>query len=105
MFPTILATHHGDRVVLTICGELDLGTRQLLEERCAEVSTGDADLVLDLTGVSFVDCGSLRVLGHLLRSHGGRTHVLCPEGPVRRVLDLTGFSDLHDVRVGPTRRS
>src|SRR3954471_14122033 len=101
MFPTILATHHGDRVVLTLCGELDLATRRLLEERCAEVSMGGADLVLDLTGVSFVDCGSLRVLGQLLRScsdQGGHSQVLCPDGPVRRVLDLTGFSDQHDVR-------
>jgi anti-anti-sigma factor len=110
MDATILVSRQAQRVVVCIAGELDLASREVLESRCGEVSPVDdeaLELVIDLVNVAFVDCGSLRILERLMDSctaAGGRAQVVAPEGAVRRVLQLTGFCETHDVRRLPARR-
>jgi anti-anti-sigma factor len=60
---SVKATRHGDRVALTVCGELDLRAeeplRRALRSALAESARG---VELDLSGVEFCDCSTLNVL-------------------------------------------
>ena len=65
------------------------------------VIEGGADrVVVDLADVSFMDSSGLGVLiGALrrLRELGGHLALVCGEGPVRRVLAITGLDRLFPV--------
>jgi anti-anti-sigma factor len=83
----------GSTVVLTVRGELDLRTVPTLRARLAEaLATGHGAVVVDLTGVAFMDSTGLATLLNALRrlTRAGRRLVLtCGDGPVRRMLHLT----------------
>jgi anti-anti-sigma factor len=105
MQPTILVSRDDKRVVLSVSGELDLASRDLLCSRCDEVAAADVHpglaLVVDLTNVAFIDCGSIGIVERLIQAcvaAGGNAQVVAPEGPVRRVLDLSGFTEAHELR-------
>ena len=73
------------------CGELDLATAAELERCLAELAAAGFDeIVIDLRGVSFMDCHAL----HVLLRWGARDDVATRvvEGPavVRRLLEVTG---------------
>lgn len=52
-----------DRVVLELYGELDLAAAPLLAEEIERAETGErTQLVLDLTGLEFIDSAGLRVI-------------------------------------------
>ena len=78
-----------DRRVVALTGELDLASAPMAEEDLrAEID------VLDLSRLEFMDSGGVRIL---LRVCGARTEPLVVRGvtrAVRRILDLTGVSDL-----------
>ena len=81
---------------LAVRGQVDLATAPALEERLdAGIRESSGALVLDLSGVEFIDSTGLRVL---LRARGllGREDralvVICPYGAVRRVFELSGLS-------------
>jgi anti-anti-sigma factor len=83
------------RHVLTLSGELDIGSAQVLEAALDEACAGGAkELVVDLRGIDFMDSMGLRALLH------GRTtcqafdcdyHLTPASRPVQRVLDATGL--------------
>ncbi|MEM9200176.1 MAG: STAS domain-containing protein [Actinomycetota bacterium] len=78
--------------VLTIAGELDVvGAPELRQHVMKEVSTGNHHLVLDLSGVDYVDSFGLGVLvGALKRVRllDGDLRLVVPGDRVRRVLEL-----------------
>jgi anti-sigma B factor antagonist len=80
-------------VILALKGELDLRTAPNLRLQLAEVVRRcDADVVLDLEGVEFIDSTGLAAMLNALRrlTRARRQLMLvCPEGPVRRILRLT----------------
>lgn len=98
--------------VVTLRGELDAHDaprlRDLFREALADAA-GDGDaprLVLDLTGVGFLDSTALgTVIGAVRRAReaGGDVAVVLPDGPARRIFEITGLDDLLDVR--PDRAS
>lgn len=54
--PRIEAKTREDRLVLLLDGELDISSEPLLEEQLTEACTKTAeDIVIDLTGVEFID--------------------------------------------------
>jgi len=77
-----------------ITGELDLTTRPVLAEHLSAVlRTGPRRLVLDMSGTTFMDCGSARLIvsaGRFLPD-ARRLIIRRPSPPVRRVLGLTGL--------------
>jgi anti-sigma B factor antagonist len=85
-------------VTVTLRGELDLASVGALEERLASVERdGPKRIVLDLSGLHFIDSSGLRVLlladgraresGHeLVLTHG--------TDAVQRVFEMTGARDL-----------
>ena len=83
----------GNAVVLALKGELDLRTAPHLRVQLAElVRRCDADVVLDLEGVAFIDSTGLAAMLNALRrlTRAQRCLMLvCPDGPVRRILHLT----------------
>ena len=78
--------------MLTIAGELDVvGAPELRQHIMAEVRDGRAHLVLDLTGVDFVDSFGLgTIVGALKRTRllDGDLRLVVPEPRVRRVFEI-----------------
>lgn len=85
-------------VVLAVVGEVDVATApQLRQEAVRQVSVGNARLVIDLSGVDFLDSTGLGVIVGLLkrvRTHDGELAVAGAENHVRKVFDITRISDV-----------
>jgi anti-anti-sigma factor len=79
---------------LSLEGELDMATAAALEERLSDLEDhGSRHLVLDLTGLSFIDSTGLRVLLQATARAHDRGHelILRPaRGTVQRVFEITG---------------
>ena len=82
----------GDWTILTIAGELDVvGAPELRQLVLREVAAGHHHLVLDLTGVDYIDSFGLGVLiGALKRVRllDGELRLVVPGSRVRRVLEV-----------------
>lgn len=83
----------GGRVWVTAAGELDLVAAPDLEHELRRIigSGSDAEIVLDLRAVPFVDSSGLRavLLGATqARDAGRRLAVLTGDGQVRRTIEL-----------------
>jgi anti-anti-sigma factor len=81
--------------VLEAAGEIDLATAPELQQRLiASVTAGDT--VLDIVAVGFIDSTGLRVLisAHEAAESAGRRFVLLvAEGPVTKLLRITGVDE------------
>jgi anti-sigma B factor antagonist len=95
----------GRRAVLTVVGEVDISTVADLHR--ALETAGDADATeiwLDLTHTTFMDCSGLHALldrRARLREVNRRLVLICPAGPVLRLLVLAGVD--HEFEIYPTR--
>lgn len=81
--------------VLYVAGELDMATAPALREALLRLASAEdlADLVLDGSGIAFVDSSGLAVLlmGAKRWTHAGRRFVLRRASvPLRRVVELAG---------------
>lgn len=85
----------GDRAVVTVAGEVDLETAaQLGDHALAAVRNVSPHLVLDLSGVTFMDSTGLKVLLSIQRRTEvaqGSLAVVGTARSVRRILTLTGL--------------
>src|ERR1041384_3035918 len=86
-------------------GELDLAATSEMSAIFAMAAAGPQDgVVLDLVGVDFIDSSALGTIlraAQSLEAAGKRLHVVAPEGPVRRLLEITGTASrfsLHATR-------
>ncbi|CAM5291221.1 STAS domain-containing protein [Streptomyces pilosus] len=87
----------GDRVRVTVRGELDFEAQHLRYELHEALRSSGTGVDLDLSGVSFCDCSGLSVLlDARQRALGlGRTVTLRASSPaVERLLGLIGAQDL-----------
>jgi anti-anti-sigma factor len=84
-------------VVLTIAGEIDIDSGPWLEEHVMRMlGTSGSQLLLDLSGVTFIDCAGLRILLATcrraeLRAYSVRVIVVSRE--VEWLADLAGLRD------------
>jgi anti-anti-sigma factor len=99
----LLESRVGRRVVLAAKGEIDIasvdGLRTALE---GAASSGATEVWLDLTHVEFMDSTGITALVEAQRriSSGGFA-LICPDGPVRRVIAVAGVDrviPIHDSR-------
>jgi anti-sigma B factor antagonist len=94
---TLTVAPLGDSVVVTARGELDMLTQEQLDKAVtAELSAAPVRLVLDLRGVTFVCCSSLRLLIECLRQAAARG-VPCdlrPSEPITRVAKILDIAEL-----------
>lgn len=78
---------------LVLCGEIDLNTVDELVEALAAHS--EPVTIIDMSRVSFIDSTGVRALvAH--QTAGRRVLVTASSTPVRRILELTGLSELLD---------
>ena len=85
----------GDRTVIHVVGEVDVYTAPQLRERLdQEIDSGNHHLVVDLSGVTFMDSTGLGVLvGRLkqIRLHDGTMRLVCAHDRVLKVFVITGL--------------
>jgi anti-sigma B factor antagonist len=87
--------------VVTVAGEVDIQTSPALEDQLASVvNQGHGSVVVDLSGVTFLDSTGLSALiGGLKRCQavGGELRLVSPRPNVRKVLEVTGLIDTFQV--------
>ena len=86
----------GDIVVAHVTGELDIAGAPGMGDRIDDaVPTSARGLVVDFTGLDFIDSSGIAMLFGLARKLGSRRQelrvVARPGGPVSRVLQLVEF--------------
>ncbi|MGG7575341.1 STAS domain-containing protein [Streptomyces sirii] len=88
----------GGTTVLELRGDLDILAVSVLSERLDGITRGEGvDLVVDLRGVTFIDCAGLSLLSrarHRTRQRGGRLRLtgVVEGGSVARLLRMTGLT-------------
>jgi anti-sigma B factor antagonist len=86
-----------------VSGEIDPATApRLAGEVQALVFTGaPRELVIDLSGVTFIDSTGLRAvieIHNLMRDRGGKLVLENPSEKARRILDITGLTEHLELR-------
>lgn len=91
----------GSALVIDVQGEVDMFTApKLREEMIQAIEQGNHTIVVDLRKVSFMDSTGLGVLVagfKRVKEHSGQLSLVCREGPVRRVLSITGLNNVFSV--------
>lgn len=90
----------GCRAVLAVAGEIDVSTAAALREAIESASTGAAEVWLDLSATTFMDSSGIHAIAAArtrLTDANRRLVVICPAGPVLRVLTLTGFDGILEI--------
>jgi anti-anti-sigma factor len=82
---------------LAVAGEVDIATAEELERALdAAIRAGSGRFVVDLSELAFLDVTGLHVLLGalaLLRRLHRDLVLICPPGPVRRMIDLNELTD------------
>jgi anti-sigma B factor antagonist len=79
---------------LTLAGDLDLATAQLLHKQLDRAMRGKGTVVIDLSGLRFIDSSGLTVLVRAerqLRASARQLVLVCGPWGVRRVFELTSL--------------
>jgi anti-anti-sigma factor len=86
----------GPTFVLLVHGELDMATApQLAAALLGAMESGDADVVIDLSGVSFIDSSGIATIvrsHHALQSARRGLTLRNPTNTVRRTFAISGLS-------------
>jgi anti-anti-sigma factor len=95
----IAVVQRGERTfVVTLAGELDLGTSPGLARRLETLSgSGPRRIVIDLDRLAFIDSSGIHVLvtaARGLQAGGGRLALASPGPHVRRVLEIAHVPDV-----------
>ena len=92
---------HGDVVVVKVAGEIDVYTAASLREKLADLIDADhTDVVVDLTGVTFMDSTGLGVLVGALkkvRGYGGRLQLVIDQEKVIKVFRITALTQVFTI--------
>jgi anti-sigma B factor antagonist len=90
---------------VSLGGEIDMSNaRDVQEALDAAIHTSVGVFVIDLCDVAFLDSTAVRLMLRARAQLGRQDRelaVICPPGPVRRVFELAGVSDL--LSLFPTR--
>jgi anti-sigma B factor antagonist len=94
------------RAVVVVAGEVEYGTAHTLRNALAEVvKDRTTELVVDLADVTFMDSTGLSLLLQVqARCETDRSRLVLrrPSARVRRLLDLSGLTDLFEIDALPT---
>ena len=98
---TAVESTEGPFRLVELAGEADMTCRHLKDLLDAEVAAKPLLLVVDLSGLTFMDSWSLHTIltaWRTLRSGGGTLMLAGPTGEVRRILELSGVDTLVTIR-------
>jgi anti-sigma B factor antagonist len=96
----------GEPPVLRLEGEIDISTADQLRSALKAALSADANVVVDMAGVTFFDASGIRVVLEMAESRDGLGPLtLLNAGRVAWVLDLVGLNELPsiEVRAGEVR--
>lgn len=109
---TVAVRSIGRRSVVDVRGEIDVSTGpELAAALDRTLAAGAAQIWVDLTETTFMDSTGLHVLGELrdrVVELNRRLAVICPDGPVRRALEVSGLAGmlpLHASRAAAQREA
>lgn len=91
---TVEVRHEPGHVLVTVAGEVDIGTVDQLQERLAGLAASGRPLIVDLDAVTFIGAAGLRVLASAASraaAHGASLHAVCTRHQVRRLFAITGL--------------
>lgn len=91
---------YGSHAVVALCGELDVTDAADVAVALAGVVACHPNVIIDLTGLEFIDCGGLRALARAreqARRAGGELLLAAPQRLVLRMLALTGLVGMFSV--------
>lgn len=95
------STKQGQHAVIAVRGEIDAATAPQLRQLINEVvSGGEAELVIDLQEVQFLDSSALSVLvGGLrqLQAAGGTLSLVCTEPRILQVFQITNLEEVFTI--------
>ena len=90
-----------DRTVVEVSGEIDVYTAPKLREALLSlVDSGTYRLVVDMSGVEFLDSTGLGVLvGGLkrVRAHDGWIDLVCTQSRILRIFRITGLNKVFSI--------
>ena len=101
--PELTITHEivGDRLVVSVAGDLDLGSAPSLEAAFRELTPFDRPVVIDLSGVDFIDSSGVRSLlavNQIVSDAVGSPVALAGGTPAtRRLIELTGIDQVFTI--------
>jgi anti-sigma B factor antagonist len=88
--------------LIMLSGETDIATADELSELVtAQLAGGTVHLTIDVSGLSFADSASVRVLvlaARTLKERGGGLVLLRPQHGVARILEITGADQMITIR-------
>jgi anti-sigma B factor antagonist len=91
---------------LEIIGRVDnKNVGQLADTLDEAITQGRNEMVLDMSGVTFINSAGLRELVRIFKRVqrvGGMLHILNPSDQVQRLLDLVGLDSVFDIDFDPT---
>lgn len=95
-------TQHDDLTLIALRGELDLATQADFRARLIDLLVGGSvHLVLDLSGLTFLDSTGLGALiGIRRRAHAlqGSLTLVCPTPAVMKLFTIVGLEKVFDIR-------
>jgi len=98
---SVISRERGDRTVVEVSGEVDVYTAAILREKLVDlIDAHHTDLVVDLTGVGFLDSTGLGVLvGALkkIRGSGGRLQLVIDQDKVMKVFRITALDQVFTI--------
>jgi len=98
---TVTSREHGSSTVVEVVGEIDVYTASVLREKLTDVIDAEhSDIVVDLTGVGFLDSTGLGVLVGALkkvRGFGGRLQLVIDQDKVMKVFRITALTQVFTI--------
>jgi anti-sigma B factor antagonist len=91
---------HGGHAVVALSGELDLADAPAVASQLMRAAAVCGPIIVDLAGLTFIDCCGLRILERVrqwTRDRGGDLSLAAPQHRVREVLRVTGLTDVFSV--------
>jgi len=87
--------------IIDLQGEIDVYTAPQLKQQILEMlDQGVTHMIVNLTGVEYLDSTALGVLiGGLkrLRERDGKLDIICPNSRIRRIFEITGLDKIFDI--------
>ncbi len=98
---TLTTREAGDRTVIAVGGEVDVYTAPRLRDTITElVGAGSTELLVDLSGVEFLDSTGLGVLvGGLKKvtATGGSLELVCSSERLLKIFRITGLGKVFTI--------